>query len=253
MSEAVTAFDVNLLLGRTDWRPVGTESATEMLATMDRFGIERGLVSHLLANVHDPQCGNALLFAAVAGHEERLLPSPVVDLNDGGAWKSRVCDWEAKGVRALRLAPAFYRNSLAGDAAVELARVAMEHHWPVVVAVETVRGLPWVSGQPRHALELARRFPDLPVIALGCSRSHWYDIVAAMAAAPNLYLDVTLIETGLALEQLVAAGFGGRLLHGTNYSASYANVCMERVRHSGLSGAAQSAVLRDNAAGLFPA
>lgn len=253
MSEIAAVFDANLVLGRTDWRPIGTESVAAMLATMDRFGIDRGLVSHLLANVHEPECGNDLLFAAVAGHEDRLLPAPVVDLNDGGAWRSRVAEWEAKGARALRLAPAFYRNSLAGDAAADLAHVALAHHWPVVVAIETVRGLPWVSGRPSQALEFAQRFADVPVIALGCSRAHWYEVTAALVTAPNLYMDVTYIETGLALEQLVSAGLSRRLLHGSNYGACYANVCMERVRHSSLSVAEKAAILRTNGEALFPA
>jgi len=247
----LSVFDANLILGRLGWRPVGVESATQMLATMDRFGIERGLVSHLTACIHDADTGNALLFEAIAGQEQRLLPVPVVDLNDGGHWQEQVPEWTERGVRALRLAPAFYRNSLAGDAATSLAAVAREHRWPIVVAIETVRGIPWVSGQPHHAVELAQRFPELPVIALGANRSHWYELLPALQTRANLYLEMSNIETGLALEQLVAIGVEDRLLHGSNHGASYANLCMERVRRSSVADQVKRKVLSANAAALF--
>jgi len=68
----VRVFDANLILRRLGWRPIGVESAEDLLRAMDRFGIERGLVSHLTACIHEPAAGNQALFHAVAGHEDRL-------------------------------------------------------------------------------------------------------------------------------------------------------------------------------------
>ncbi len=240
-------FDANLLLGRLAWRPIGVDSPAEMLRTMDRFGIERGLVSHLTACIHDAEIGNRLLFDAVSGHEDRLLPVPVVDLNDGGRWQGRVAEWRDRRVRALKLAPAFYRNSLSGPEAAALAETASEQGWPVVTAIQTVRGIPWASGRPGQALELAQRFPELKVLALGAGRNSWYEMVPAMQAAENLYMDLSNLETGMALEQLTAAGLEDRLLCGSNYGASYANVCLERVKCSGVGDAVKGKVLERNA------
>lgn len=247
----MTVFDANLVLGQLGWRPVGVDSAEQMLRTMDRFGIERGLVSHLTACIHEPEAGNGALFDAVAGHEERLLPVPVVDLNDGGRWRSRVEEWTDLGVRALRIAPAFYRNRLDGGEAKALADTALAHGWPLVVALNTARGVPWTGGQPAQALELAQRFPELKVLMLGANRSQWYEVVAALHRAPNLYLELSNLETGLALEQLVEAGFGRRVLNGSNYGISYANVCMERIRCASVDDRVKQAVLCGNAPSLL--
>lgn len=244
-------FDANLILGRLGWRPIGMETADELLRTMDRFGIERGLVSHLTACVHETEAGNRQLFAAVSGQEDRLLPVPVVDLNDGGNWLSQVSHWVDQGVRALRIAPAFYRHQVNGTAAEALAQTACEHRWPVVVALSSVRGVPWVSGNTTHAKAFAQSFPDLRVLALGANRSQWHEIRAALGACPNLFLELSGLEIGLALEQLVAEGYADRLVHGSNCGMSYANVCLERIRCSGLCDAEKQAVLWDNALRLL--
>lgn len=239
-------FDANLILGRLGWRPIGVESANDLLRALDRFGIERGLVSHLTACIHEPVAGNRALFGAVAGHEDRLLPVPVVDLNDEGRWMESLPEWAERGVRALRIAPAFYRNRLDGPETAALARAAGERGWPVVVALNSVRGVPWVGGHLAQAQDLARAFPDLRLLALGANRSQWYEIRSALSSNPNLYLELSGLETGLAAEQLVAAGFGSRLLHGSNHGMSYANVCLERIRCSSLTEADKRSILWDN-------
>ncbi len=244
-------FDANLILGRLGWRPIGVESADEMLRALDRFAIERGLVSHLTACVHEPEAGNRALFAAVAGHEDRLLPVPVVDLNDEGRWVESLPEWAGRGTRALRIAPAFYRHRVDGPEATALAQTAGEHGWPVVVALNSVRGVPWASGQMAQAQHFARAFPDVKVLALGANRSQWYEIQSALHDNPNLYLELSGLETGLAAEQLVAAGFGNRLLHGSNHGMSYANVCLERVRCSSLSETDKGSILWHNSLALL--
>lgn len=245
------AFDANLILGRLGWRPIGVDSVEQMLRTMDRFGIERGLVSHLTACMHEPEAGNRSLFDAVVGKEDRLIPVPVVDLNDGGQWRDQVSEWAERGVKALRIAPAFYRNRIDGPEAAGLAEEALSRAWPVIVALDAVRGVPWVNGRPGEALGLAQRFPDLKVLLLGANRSQWYETLGILRSAPNMYLELSGLEIGLALEQLVRAGFGSRLLNGSNYGMSYANVCIERVRCSSVDDQVKQAVLSGNAAALL--
>jgi len=242
----VRVFDANLLLGRLGWRPVGVESASEMLCAMDRFGIERGLVSHLTACIHDVQVGNKALFEAITGHEERLLPVPVVDLNDA-SWEDQVGVWHERGVRALRLAPAFYHNRMDDGGTERLAAVARCHGWPVVVTIEAVRAIPWHGASPSWAVGLARSFPDIHILALGASRSHLGELLAGLGECPNLYLELANIQTGFVLERLVDAGLEDRLLCGSNYGASYANVCIERIKRSSVNDAVKAKVLYENA------
>ncbi|MGI6208083.1 MAG: amidohydrolase family protein [Anaerolineae bacterium] len=247
----MSAFDANLVLGRLGWRPIGVDSAEEMLRAMDRFGIARGLVSHLTACIHEPGAGNRALFDAVAGHEDRLIPVPVVDLNDGGQWRSQVAEWAERGVRAVRIAPAFYHNRVDGEAAEGLAQEAVSRGWPVVVALNAVRGVPWVNGRPGDALQLAQRFPQLRILLLGANRSQWYETIDILRNAPNVHLELSNLEIGLALEQLVQEGFGNRLLSGSNYGMSYPNVCMERIRCSSVDEQVKHAVLSGNAATML--
>ena len=186
----------------------------------------------------------------MAGHEDRLIPVPVVDLNDGGQWRSQVAEWAERGVRAVRIAPAFYHNRVDGEAAEGLAQEAVSRGWPVVVALNAVRGVPWVNGRPGDALQLAQRFPQLRILLLGANRSQWYETIDILGMLPMYTWNCQPGDwsgTGTAS----ARGFGNRLLSGSNYGMSYPNVCMERIRCSSVDEQVKHAVLSGNAATML--
>ena len=54
-------FDVNLILGQLGIRPIGVEDTDTMLSMMDRFGMERGLVTHIASCIHSTEFGNSIL------------------------------------------------------------------------------------------------------------------------------------------------------------------------------------------------
>lgn len=69
---------------------------------------------------------------------------PVVDLNHGGRWQEWEAQWADRGVGAVRSEPTFYRHGVDGPAAAQ-AETATGHGWAAIVAVNSVRGVPWVG------------------------------------------------------------------------------------------------------------
>ena len=120
--------------------------------------------------------------------------------------------------------------------------------WPVVVAL-TVRSVPGLTAG-RGCSAAGSEVPSAGS-ALGRNRSQWYETIDILRNAPNVHLELSNLEIGLALEQLVQEGFGNRLLSGSNYGMSYPNVCMERIRCSSVDEQVKHAVLSGNAATML--
>ena len=76
----VPAFDANAALGRRHDRRVSKDSAAELLAEMDRAGVQRALVYAPHAAAYDSTEGNA---RASEGHRRRNAAGSAVRLQPG--------------------------------------------------------------------------------------------------------------------------------------------------------------------------
>ena len=78
----VAVVDANVALGHWHDQPSPAADAPALLAALDRHGIERAVVHHVYAQTKSTVEGNALLFEAIAGHEE-AADSAVRGVADG--------------------------------------------------------------------------------------------------------------------------------------------------------------------------
>lgn len=109
-------FDINAYVGHYPFRALRTRTAAELIALMDRNGIERALVSSLHAVFYrDTHRGNEELWAEVAPFRTRLVPVATVNPKYAG-WErdlgEAVDRWQA---RAITLVPGHHGYAL-GDA-----------------------------------------------------------------------------------------------------------------------------------------
>ncbi len=186
-------FDLNAALGHYPFRRLPLTRADEMVALMDRSGIERALVTSLHAVFYrDAHRGNEELIAAVRPHGRRFVPVPTVNPNYVGWERDCAEAIEAWGVKALALAPEHHGYTLLD----EKGRAALGR-------IEAA-GLPVVLTQrledrrQRHAWDRAE---DLTVSAL----------LGAAKAFPRLKF-VLVNWAALDGKVLAAAGLRGRVL-----------------------------------------
>jgi predicted TIM-barrel fold metal-dependent hydrolase len=177
-------YDCSASMGRGATPPINSIStAAALIAEMDRFGIEKALVHHVLSRDLSPSTGNLLLMEAIQAFP-RLLPvwGVLPEFFDSPA---RAAEFEqrlaASGVRAVRLFP-FHHNLRLGACALSplLERLAAigtvlfvardEIDWNGLATLLGVAALQVVLVNPgyrndRHLFPLLERYPNLHIEA----------------------------------------------------------------------------------------
>ena len=194
----MTHFDACCYLGRhlrmSEGQP---ETAEELLATLDHFGLHEALVLDPLSAEVDPRAGNARILERTQGHprlhpawaglmpQSRELPPPA----------ELVARMREQGVGALFL---FYRHfairleDWGSDSLLEELQAARV---PLFVCPLTARDTwPQDLTDWNEVVGVCRRFPELPVVV---TEARIYPaqrtLYAALEACPNLKVDASAL------------------------------------------------------------
>jgi predicted TIM-barrel fold metal-dependent hydrolase len=230
-------FDGHVTVGRN--RDVALE-VEELLAAMERLGVDRALVSPPEPNLPlRNREGNALVAAAVAQGGGRLLGYAVASPWLGEEALEELRRAHDAGARALKLDPALQGFELLDGLAEPLVAFAVEHAWPVYVR----------TGTPPHALPLqlawlAGRFPEGSFV-MGKSGATDFsaDGPPALVAAPNLFADSAHVEWPTRLARLDPAGVGRRVVFTSDTPFADPEIELARVSEAGLDPDVQASVL----------
>jgi predicted TIM-barrel fold metal-dependent hydrolase len=194
----MTHFDACCYLGRHLRMEEGQpETAEQLLATLDHFGLHEALVLDPLSMEADPMSGNARIVERTKGHprlhpawaglmpQSRELPPPA----------EMVAQMRAQGMGALFL---FYRSfairleDWGVDGLLEELQAARV---PLFLSPLTARDT-WPADLTdwNNVVGLCRRFPELPVVV---TEARIYPaqrtLYAALEACPNLKVDASAI------------------------------------------------------------
>jgi len=152
-------IDVNAFLGGYPFRPVPGTGTKDLLAAMDRSGLDQAWVSYLPAIFwRDPMAGNDTLIE-LTGRHPRLLPVPAV--HPGlPHWEGTVRAARGAGAPAVRCDPTFYGLDPAGAAMRALAAACAAADVPLLLAVRLE------DGRQRHPNDRAEELPAAAVRTL---------------------------------------------------------------------------------------
>lgn len=247
------AIDVNGIFGRWPVRTPGIWEPAGYLRLMDRFGIERALLTSTAALLDNTTLGNGMLADVVRRYPERFLGAGVINPNAGtGPALSEVERCLQQGFVALRLFPGLHGYA-SSDADI-LDPVMAEAERAGLPVIVTVR----VSGQtgfPDTAIAtvraLALRYPQVPIIAAGAGYAERVPLTRAAAACPNLHIEISQMQGGDAVGLLCTALGSARVLLGTGMGVLYASPALRRVDAANLPGLDREAILSGNARRLL--
>ena len=186
-------FDINAYVGHYPFRALRTRTAAELVALMDRSGIDRALVSSLHAVFYrDTQRGNEELWAEVQPFRERLVPVATVNPRYAG-WERDLAEaverWQ---VRAVTLVPEHHGYALADEFGQAALKRIEGHGVPLLLTQR------FEDRRQRHAWDRAE---DLSVAA----------VYAAAKSFPKLRF-ILSNWAGLDGARLADAGLRGRVL-----------------------------------------
>ena len=244
-------IDFNMVLGRPGTHVGGVLTADDLLAEMDAQEIERAVVAHLAGAYHDTYMGNELLAEALQdAPRERLLPVPVIDLDDpqGGLDWER---WEALGARGVRVCPVSFRRTVKVFDCEGWLGELQKRGWFLEVPVYPFPSQKGQTGSVDDAVTFAESREDLSVVIVCAGRYTFGQLCDALAAHENLFLDIEHLSTGSALLNLVEKGFADRLVCGSGYGVCCSTPFRDMVLYSDVPEPVQRKILYDNAAGLL--
>lgn len=213
-----TYFDVHAQLGRDSLFFAGAAAtAVDLVAAMDRAGIERAVVWHPAQIGIYPGAGNALTSRMIAGEPRlqaswSLMPPTTREV----VTDSFFAEMARSGVRILRAFPSdhryLFRRTVMGCFLDEVA----ERRIPVMLSIE--------HGMPFEAIgAILEDYPALTAIVCdvgiwGADRKVW----PLLEQYPNVRVETSLVslEAG-GLEAGVRRFGAARFLYGSNYPFRY--------------------------------
>lgn len=224
---ATLAVDVHAHLGPPG-RPGHDDGRLgALLAAMDAAGVDHACVFASAGRGSDYSAETALLVEAASRTGDRVIPFARVH----PFWREQaVADLRAAvaaGARGLKLHPFMDGAFMANDPELvhPLLRVAAESG--LVVLVHS--GWGWNSA-PGLVADLARSFPEVPVVMGHAGRYGWHREAAAVGAElANLHYDLAGLAVPGAIEELAGLVGPERVLFGTDHPYSPVGFELEKL------------------------
>lgn len=236
-------FDVNVFIGRPATAvPRPAPTAMDLLAEMDRNGVDRALVWHIAQHDYAPTTGNDLLAEQIAPHDRllgcwTLLPTCLPEFPKPDELVVRMKD---NRVRALRVFPEPHRYLLRREVFGPIFDVMIERRIPLILS--NARGASWQA-----IYDLLADLPELVCVVSdhGCwGADRWFRPL--MDRYQDVYVDLSdyLLDGGI--ESLVADYGASRLLYGSGFPMQYPGGMMMAILHSEISPRDKKAIASGN-------
>jgi len=223
-------FDCNCFIGLP---AVGilkpAAGAKDLLAAMDRSGIERALVWHVVQRDYAVPTGNRLLAEAIADHRDRLVGCWGVMPEQTGELPAAddLCEQMAEAnVRALRAFPDRNRYLLRAESCGPLLDVMVERRIPLILAAQN-------ADQWRTAYDLLAQYPQLVCVLSDMhvwGTDRWFRPL--VEAYRHVYVELSEYILDGGIEAFVESYGADRLLFGTGFPKWDHGGVMLMLRHA---------------------
>jgi predicted TIM-barrel fold metal-dependent hydrolase len=245
--EALRFFDASTWIGRPMIAlpngPAGASvNAEELLAEMDRSGIEKALVWHVAQRDHDGPTGNRLLAEAIHPHDRlfgcwAIYPPQTGELGDLDDFFAAAGEARVKAFRAF---PSPCRFLLRADSMGDLWERMLKARVPLFLSAP--RHVSWEA-----VYDLLKELPELRLVLSeqpnwGCDR-YFRPLVERY---PNVYVELSGYFVAGGLETFVRDYGAKQLLFGTNFPESYHGANMLAVAQADVSPADRAAIASGN-------
>ncbi|MGD8239207.1 MAG: amidohydrolase family protein [Armatimonadota bacterium] len=220
----VPLYDANCCVGRSSrqpaWEPTSVE---ELLAEMDRCGVEWAAVHHTMAKEHHPNIGNLALMNELAG-QNRLVPCWVVLPGHTQEMPPSVPEWRygpevqhhrpvswmlGRGIRCVRMYPRLHGYSLTPAVCAEVFTELGHHRVPCFIDRDQIT---WPELDA-----ICGEFSRIPVVLSNTGYRVTRDLYALLKKHRNLFMEISRYEIHDGIEGICEQFGARRLLFGTGY------------------------------------
>lgn len=252
-------IDTNVYLSRWPCRRLPHDETPQLVAKLRESNVAQAWVSNFDALLHkDIASVNSRLADECRQHDAELLV-PI------GAVNPTLPDWqddvrrcrEIHGMRGLRLHPNYHGYTLKDPRFAELLELASEHSLMVQIAVKmederTQHPLLRVQDvDVEPLLDLAAKYPKLPIVLLNSLRTVRSDVLDGLVSAGNVYVEHSMLEGVGGVARLLKTLPVERLLFGSYFPFFYFESALLKLRESELANFQIAAISRNNASQLW--
>ena len=247
-------IDVNVSLGHWPFQKFALDSAAKLTAHLQAEGIDRALVSPVETAFHpDPHEYNIPLFAALAPHPE-LLPVPVLNPSLPN-WEERLAEYTGEHtIRAVKSLPNYHLYTLDDPQVDRFAESLLECGQTLLLQIRLedernqypplkIEGVPVDS-----IIELAQRFPRLPIV---CLCPYMAEVAPLIEGSANIHIDLAFVETLNTVATLLEQAPADRVLFGSHTPFLYTRAARMKLDHAEIPPASLTAISSGNAQRLF--
>jgi predicted TIM-barrel fold metal-dependent hydrolase len=245
-------IDINTFIGHWPFRRLPATTPDELWDSLKVYGIERALVSPIEGLFYEePQIANEMLASQLDGRPE-LLQVAVLNPTLANWERSLHQCCEKYRLAAVKLHPNYHIYRLEASPARELVSAVGEVGLPVIIQLRVN------DTRSHHPL---MQVPDVPVadviaaaetsqqgqIIIGGIK--WHEAqgnATEITALPNLWLDISQIETMDGLRRLIAVCGAERLLFGTHAPFFYIHSAIIKLDEAQLSAEERDFVTKRN-------
>jgi len=210
--------DTSVFCGYWPFRCLSHRTPGALRAFLLRHDVGQAWVAAMEAILYpDPMQANEPLFAAIAG-DGFFLPVAIIDVTLATWQRDATACLERWGCRAFKLVPNYHGYDLAHPRVGDLCDLAAQARAPVCIQLRMMdeRGhhplmkVPPVS--PEQVVALADLHREVRFLACGAYR----DNLSVLSKAPNVWVEISLVESGRPLKTAVDAMGAERLVFGSH-------------------------------------
>jgi uncharacterized protein len=247
----MTRFDINACFGHWQYWDLCDKSSDDLVALMDRSGIQRAAVLSLRGVFLDWRQGNAETLFAAERYPERLVAMATISpfLGGNGDELERALD---AGARGVRLYPGFHSYRLDSDFVDDICRAAAGRGVPVMIPTRLMMNWRFVPVPIDSIGAVAERHPDTQFILSGPNYLvEFQALVRWMTRCPNTLYEISCLQGYDAVRKLVAAVGAGRVLFGTGAVLNYPACNVAKLDHAEIADEDRRAIAGGNALRLL--
>lgn len=210
-------FDCNKYMGPGLPKRSDFPHAVDLLAHMDRLGIDRAVAWHTSARVLNPMEGNELLLKEIetGSAKQRIIPSFVIapSMSENKETMDRFLNLvKTKNIRAFHYFPAKFKWKLQDIA-------------PVVKSLQTLKPVLFLDafeslGDIEGIKSFSSEFPEVSIIFINAMWGHLAPLYQLMEARHNIFIDTSLQHIFQANEYIIKKFGVERLIFGTGYKSN---------------------------------
>jgi uncharacterized protein len=210
-------FDCNKYIGPDFPKSPDFPRAVDLLAHMDRLGIDRSVAWHTAARNLSPMAGNEQLLREIesAGVRDRIIPSFIIApsmINDSAVMNRFLDIVKTEHVRAFHFFPKESGWSLPDIAPV--IRTILPFN-PVLFLNSFESLDKW-----EDILTFAEEFPQVSIIFTDAMWIHFKKLYELMEAQPNIFVDTSLLHIYRTIEYIIKQFGVERLIFGAGYKSN---------------------------------